>query len=111
MPTSLELYLVRHAVAAGRGAAYPDDDLRPLTTEGVERWQRSVAGLRELGVVLDVVIASPLLRAAETADILAAGLRPRPRVVTADALSPGGQIAEVIAVVAAQAGSARGVSR
>ena len=111
VPTSLELYLVRHAVAAERGPAYPDDDARPLTSDGIEKWQRSVAGLRELGLVLDVVIASPLVRAQSTGEILAAGVRPKPRLVTADALAPGGRLAEVVAVVTAHAASARGVSR
>ena len=89
VPTSLELYLVRHAVAAERGPDYPDDAQRPLTPEGAARWRRSVAGLRELGVVSTSVLASPLVRAHETAEILAAGLKPKPRLVTSEALAPG----------------------
>lgn len=111
LPTALELYLVRHAVAAERGAQYPDDDLRPLTPDGVERWRRSVTGLRALGVVVDVVLASPLARAHETAAILAAGLRPKPAVVIADALGPGGRVADVVAAVAAYASTTRHASR
>ena len=111
MPTSLELYLVRHAVAALRGPDYPDDAQRPLTPEGVARWRRSVAGLRDLGVVVDVVLASPLVRALETAEILAAGLKPKPKLVSNEALVPGRKPAEVLAVIAKYAAAERGASR
>ena len=110
VPTSLELYLVRHAVAAERGPAYPDDDQRPLTPEGVERWRTAVAGLRAFGVQVDVVLTSPLARAQETAGILAAGLKPAPSVVRVDALTPGARFADVVAAVTAYAG-ARKASR
>ena len=111
VPTSLELYLVRHAVAAERGPDYPDDDQRPLTPDGVEKWTRAVAGLRELDVAVDVVLTSPLTRAVETAQILSAGLRRRPRVVAVEALSPGRRVSDVVAAVTAHADAARGVSR
>jgi phosphohistidine phosphatase len=111
MPTSLELYLVRHAVAAARGPDYPDDAQRPLTPDGVERWRRSVLGLRELGIAIDVVLASPLLRANETAEVLVATLKPKPRLVVTDALIPGRKPAEVLAVIAKHAAAARGASR
>ena len=111
MPTSLELYLVRHAVAALRGPDFPDDAQRPLTPEGVARWRRSAAGLRDLGVVIDVVLASPLVRAYETADILAAGLKPKPKLVATDTVIPGRKPAEVLAVIAKYAAAARGASR
>lgn len=110
-PTSLELYLVRHAVAAERGPDYPDDALRPLTPEGVDRFTRAVAGLRALGVTLDVVLASPLQRARETADVLVAGLRPKPKLVVTDALAPDHKLADVLAAVARVASTGRGASR
>jgi phosphohistidine phosphatase len=111
VPTSLELYLVRHALAAERGPDYPDDARRPLTPEGVTRWRRSVGGLRELGVVLDLVLASPLVRAHETAELLAAGLKPKPRLVTCEALTAGRKVSEALAVIAKYAAAPRGASR
>lgn len=111
VPTSLELYVVRHAIAAERGPEYPDDDLRPLTADGADRFRRAVAGLREFGVTLDIVLSSPLLRARETADLLVAGLRPKPRLVVTDALAPKHRLAEVVAAVASAASTGRGVSR
>lgn len=110
-PTSLELYLVRHAVAAERGPDYPDDRLRPLTDEGVTKFARAVAGLREFGVTLDVVITSPLQRARETADLLVAGLRPKPKLVVVEALAPDHTLAEVMTAVGKVASTGRGASR
>ncbi|MGE0360635.1 MAG: phosphohistidine phosphatase SixA [Vicinamibacterales bacterium] len=111
MPTSLELYLVRHAVAALRGPDYPDDAERPLTPEGVDRWRRSAAGLREIGVAVDVVLTSPLVRAQETAEILAATLKPKPRLTVAEALAPGRKPADALALIAKYAAAPRGASR
>lgn len=110
-PTAFELYLVRHAVAAERGPDYPDDATRPLTADGIERFRRAVGGLRELGIGLDLVLSSPLARARETADLLAAGLRPKPRVVTIEALGPGHRPAQVIAAVDQHVRAGRGASR
>ncbi|MGD9904954.1 MAG: phosphohistidine phosphatase SixA [Vicinamibacterales bacterium] len=111
MPTALELYLVRHAVAALRGPDYPDDAERPLTPEGIERWRRAAAGLRELGVAIDVVLTSPLARARETAEILVAALKPRPTLTVAEALAPGRRPAEVLALIAKYAAAPRGAAR
>ena len=91
MATTLELYLVRHAIAAERGPKYPDDSLRPLTPAGSEKFAESVPGLIEMDVVVDVCLTSPFIRARETAMILSAGLKPKPPVVEIDALKPGGR--------------------
>jgi phosphohistidine phosphatase len=95
----LTLYLVRHAIAAERGPAWPDDDRRPLTHRGIARMREIAAGLRALGVRPAVVATSPLERASQTASLLAAGLKPAPEVVVVPALSPGhapAQVAEAL---------------
>jgi phosphohistidine phosphatase len=85
----VSLYLVRHAIAAERGEAWPDDRQRPLTADGIDRFRRAVAGLRRLGVRVDIVLTSPLVRARQTADLLATGLGGRSRVCDLEALAPG----------------------
>ena len=45
MAATIELYLVRHAIAAERGPKYPDDRLRPLTPAGTKKFADSVPGL------------------------------------------------------------------
>ena len=89
MGTPSELYLVRHAIAAERGGDWPDDDKRPLTARGVARFKESVAGLVRLGVAVDEIFTSPLIRAKQTADLLASGLPGKPSVKVLEALSPG----------------------
>jgi phosphohistidine phosphatase len=97
MPGPYELYLVRHGLAEERGDAWPDDAKRPLTDEGASRMRKSVRGLARLGVTLDVVLTSPLVRAKQTAEIVAGGISPRPSLVTTDSLAPDGTFAAVVA--------------
>jgi phosphohistidine phosphatase len=95
-----ELYLVRHAIAAERGDEWPDDSKRPLTTDGVSRFREVVEGLVELGVGIDEIYASPLVRARQTADLLSAGLEGRPLVRTLEPLAPGHEPATVLTELA-----------
>jgi phosphohistidine phosphatase len=88
---SYSIYLVRHGLAAERGAEFPDDDERPLTSEGIERFRQEMPGLKELNVRLDRVLTSPLVRAVQTAEILAAGIGCEAPLVTVDALRPDGR--------------------
>lgn len=103
MAAQIELYLVRHAIAAERGPKYPDDRLRPLTPAGIRQFSKSVPGLIELGVVVDFVLSSPLERARETATLLAAGLKPKPAIVEIEALAPGGRPQAVIDAIRSHA--------
>jgi phosphohistidine phosphatase len=95
MAATIELYLVRHGLAAERGPSYPDDRLRPLTPAGVKKFASSVPGLLELEVVIDFVLTSPLVRARDTATLLAAGLEPKP-AIEVEALAPGGRHAAIL---------------
>jgi phosphohistidine phosphatase len=90
MPGPYELYLIRHGIAEERGDAWPDDSKRPLTAEGTSRLRKSARGLVRLGVAFDVILTSPLVRARETADVVASVYDPRPHIVTAESLAPGG---------------------
>ncbi len=96
-PPPCELYLVRHAIAAERGDDWPDDDKRPLTEKGVVRFKEGLAGLNWLDVVLDEIFSSPLVRAKQTADLLAAGISGKAAGEAAsDALAPGHSPAQVM---------------
>ncbi len=92
-----ELYVVRHGVAEERSDAWPDDAKRPLTEEGMTRFRKASRSLARLGVEIDVVLTSPLVRTRPTAEILAGALSPHPPVVNVDALAPDGTAAAVIA--------------
>ena len=93
---ALELYLVRHAVAAERGPDYPDDSKRPLTAKGMASFRRAAKGLATLKVNLDLIITSPLTRTSQTAAILAESMPGSTPVVTSDALAPAGTPAGVL---------------
>ncbi|MGE5358277.1 MAG: phosphohistidine phosphatase SixA [Bacteroidales bacterium] len=99
MAQPLSLYLVRHAIAAERGDEYPDDNLRPLTQKGSARFAEAVAGLAGLDVSLDTILTSPLVRARQTADILAKGLRGSVPVTETEALRPGARFEHVVRAV------------
>lgn len=75
----MKLYIVRHGVAE-EAAPGGDDRVRRLTPRGRTKMEEAAAGLRALDVRPEVVLTSPLPRAAETAAILVAGVRgPEPR--------------------------------
>ncbi|MEQ1912306.1 MAG: phosphohistidine phosphatase SixA [Vicinamibacterales bacterium] len=93
----VQLYLIRHAVAEERGEKWPDDTKRPLTEDGVRRMRRAAKGLARLGARFDVVLTSPLLRAQQTAEIVAAAFETVPPVVTATSLAPDGSFTGLLA--------------
>jgi phosphohistidine phosphatase len=97
---AVELYIVRHAIAAERGPEWPDDNQRPLIQRGIDRFKESVDGLVWLDVQVDVVLTSPLLRAKQTAELLAAGLPEKPPVKVCDVLGPGHTSVETMEQIA-----------
>ncbi|HLY52737.1 MAG TPA: histidine phosphatase family protein [Steroidobacteraceae bacterium] len=67
----MELLIVRHAIAFERDARrWPDDDERPLSPRGLARARQAAAGMRRLVRRPALVLASPLVRARQTAAIL-----------------------------------------
>ena len=92
----LELYLVRHGIAAERGPEYPDDSKRPLTGKGIAALRNEAKALNALKVSFDVIIASPLTRTRQTAEVLAEHLSGKPTVAFSDVLAPAGTPAAVI---------------
>jgi phosphohistidine phosphatase len=93
---TLELYLIRHGVAAERGEEYPDDSKRPLTSGGISRLRKEAKALEELGVGFDHIITSPLTRTRQTADVFVESLKSKPSLSQSDALAPAGTSAAVI---------------
>lgn len=94
----MQVYIVRHAIAAERGAAGLADEERPLTDEGIERMKLNAAGLKKLGVKPGLILSSPLVRARQTAAILADAFGER-KVDVTPALAPSGTIEQVYAEI------------
>ena len=87
----MKLYILRHGDAGEHGdPRYPNDGDRPLTSKGIRRTEALVRDLRRLDITFDVILASPLVRARETAKIVADGLRPPVQMTLTDHLAPGG---------------------
>lgn len=67
----MDLFFLRHGLAGDPSEWQGDDAKRPLTDEGKEKMKRTAATLAALDLGLDVIITSPLVRAQQTADIVA----------------------------------------
>jgi phosphohistidine phosphatase len=96
---SIEVILVRHAIAFERnGKRWPDDRERPLTTQGKRRFLRAARGLSKWMDKPTRVITSPLLRARETAALLSTAAQ-WPEAIERDELAPEGTPAKVLAML------------
>ena len=99
----MELYLVRHAIAADRDPErWPGDRDRPLTATGISKFRAAARGLARIVPEVDAVWASPLRRAWHTAEILKteAGW---PAPVECAALEPNASAMDVLERVRARA--------
>jgi phosphohistidine phosphatase len=83
----MKLYFLRHGIAADRAEQGSDFD-RPLTDEGRKRMAREAKALAKLNLELDDIITSPLVRAKQTAEIVADRLKMPDKVIQDDRLSP-----------------------
>lgn len=100
----MEILIVRHGIAedrahfARRGLS---DELRPLTKQGSERMRQGARGLAKLVDGIDLLAASPLTRAQQTAEILEQSFQPGPLVELPE-LAPGNGPTIITAWLAAQ---------
>jgi phosphohistidine phosphatase len=68
------LLIIRHGIAEDRdefAASGKPDDLRPLTSEGRTKMKHAAEGLKEIASEISILASSPLVRAHETAEIVA----------------------------------------
>lgn len=65
----MEVYLIRHGLAGEKGT-YDNDEQRPLTAKGHRKTTQVAQSLVNRGLKFDLILTSPLVRAAQTADIL-----------------------------------------
>ncbi len=92
----MQLTIFRHGIAHPReDPLCPPDFERPLTLRGQRRTRASAVGLAALGIEPVLILTSPLVRARETAEIVADvfGL-PRVVVQVTESLSPGADPAD-----------------
>lgn len=87
----MQLYLIRHAEAAPADADTAEADAaRPLTEFGSRQARAVAEALKAHSVAVGRILTSPLLRARQTAEVIAQGLgEPGPQVC--QHLAPGGK--------------------
>jgi phosphohistidine phosphatase len=69
----MQLYVVRHGIAVEGTDDMPDAS-RPLTEKGRRRFQKTARVFGKLGSRVDLILTSPLVRAVQTAEILAGAI-------------------------------------
>src|SRR5262249_22557957 len=99
----MQIWLVRHAVAAERDEFDGPDAERPLTVKGRRRFPDFFDWLSHVAPLPGALFTSPLLRALQTAEILAkaTGIR-KSAIVTTDLLAPGVDVKALLAFVREQ---------
>src|ERR1700674_4988065 len=86
----MNLYFLRHALAADKPAWKGPDSDRPLTKEGIRKMKRTAKGIRRLGFTVDWILTSPYRRAYDTAMIVAKELKLKKRLRLSKSLTPDG---------------------
>ncbi len=99
---AFELYFLRHGEAVEKEDWAGDDESRPLTSEGAKRIKREAEALAALGLKPEEILASPLVRAFQTAEILARGLGISSRLIREERLAPGFGLSEMKRILEAR---------
>lgn len=77
----MKLYFLRHGEAGDPAQWEGNDAERPLTDDGQRRMVLEAETMRSLELGVDRILTSPLLRALQTAEIVAAQLKRKDRLV------------------------------
>lgn len=83
----MKLYFLRHGSAADFDVWDGTDFDRPLTRDGRERMEREAKAMAALAFPLDLIVSSPLVRAKQTAAIVAAALGLSGRLIVDERLA------------------------
>jgi phosphohistidine phosphatase len=95
----MEVYLLRHGVAVDHGTpGYTEED-RPLTADGIDKMKRGAHGIASLVDDFDLIISSPLVRARETAQLVANATRYTVQLTIARELLPSANVRDTLALV------------
>ena len=96
----MKLYLLRHGDAAEPGdPRYPTDAARPLTSKGIKRTRQLANALRQMEISFGVIFSSPLVRARQTAEIVARSLKLEKQLRLTNHLAPGGAFVDMLAQI------------
>src|SRR5215470_9509279 len=93
----MDLYLLRHGIAvAGDEPGIASDSERPLTPKGIKRMRKAATGIRRLGIGFDTILTSPLIRARQTAEIVAEALGLQGQLQEISGLAPDSSVENLL---------------
>lgn len=96
----MNLYLLRHGLAAELGTRGLSKDAdRPLTPEGKQKLRKIAGAMEAMGLAFDLIVSSPYVRARETAESVRAACKVRVELELSEALAPGGSTRELISLL------------
>src|SRR2546430_5887998 len=86
---AMNLYILRHGIAVEHGAAgYKNDSERPLTGKGERKVRMIAEAMEAMEISFDLILSSPLVRARQTAEIVAGALKAKKRLELTETLAP-----------------------
>ena len=94
----MDLLVLRHG-EAGRSSRLPGDSKRSLTNEGKQEITDLSYGIRSLEIKFDHIFSSPLLRAKQTAEIVAKSMKYKGKIEELDSLKPEGSRLEFYSIL------------
>src|SRR6185369_4521079 len=92
----MKLYILRHGDAVEHGDSRFKENERPLTPKGIQRTKQLAHLLRQMEISFDAILSSPLIRARQTAEIIARGLQLSENIELTDQLTPAGSMEKLV---------------
>ena len=87
----MELYVLRHGQANDPAGLYIGKDWqRPLTPKGMKKMKKECRGMRSLQLEFDLILTSPLVRARQTAEVVAKAFDAQDKLEDCEYLASGG---------------------
>lgn len=97
----MQIYLMRHGDAVDQTSPeVTSDEARWLTDEGRAETATTAKLLKQLGVTLDLVLSSPMVRARQTAEIVVEELGSGATIELTEELKYGGSFAAILDMIA-----------
>jgi phosphohistidine phosphatase len=98
----VKLYFLRHGLAGESGEWKGSDFARPLTEEGIAKMKRTAETIARMELDLQLILTSPLVRAYQTAEIVAKQCKMLDKLVKDDRLGSGFGIKYLSEILAEQ---------
>ncbi len=96
----MNLHLLRHGIAAAKDdPSFVSDGERPLTGKGIKRMRKAARGISRLDIEFDAILTSPLIRARQTAEIVADALGLDSAIEEISELAPDGSSDRLLSVL------------